>query len=605
MDRANTRSAIAEANRLEPPKPISIPSVSAGRAPESPALDQSTGGSPVAGSLESGQAKETGHGNSVVSSMRNSVSRLLVQWAKAISPLMSGPSSAVSQGSPAINSALSADRAPDNAAPSQSTGRLPDDASSESAASKEAATQKSIMSSARRELSSLLFQLAKAISPLTSGTSSAVGQESSAINQALSAGPAGSVAAVSGSLSSASKIGGDGSHSAVPGAPETPTLNQPAGGLAGPSSGESASSKETPTDKSVVSSMRNEMSSLLSQLVKAVSPFLGRSSLGAGQGASGIPPALSAGPAGSVAAVPSSLSSASKASGYASVPTRGAKSSKSKMKKAAMKKKLIHRNGAAARGKTLAGTSDVPLSNPSGGILPGVGTSASDTASVPGAAANGVPSIEAGRPNDPWKGRQNEAIALVIAKTLPRSKITIGNQARAMLQEMHEKELMHAANTGERLYLPDKLAWTALQEEGFHYRVYLNFLSWQANGERVQSRSYQFLADLKTKEIRADDPATQQDLLTQPAELTFKHNPMATDIDSILGGVDTYNKHKVQLIIVKKNGRNRDERKKMEAALNIAAEKVRRAVIYFRRTYSEKALQNVAKAYDFLELLKG
>ena len=105
--------------------------------------------------------------------------------------------------------------------------------------------------------------------------------------------------------------------------------------------------------------------------------------------------------------------------------------------------------------------------------------------------------------------------------------------------------------------------------------------------------------------MKTDDAVTQQDLLTQPAELTFKHNPMATDIDSILGGVDTYNKHKVQLIIaVKKNRHNHEERGKMETAMNAAEAKIKRAVIYFRRTYAETALQNIAKAYFFTELLK-
>ena len=145
--------------------------------------------------------------------------------------------------------------------------------------------------------------------------------------------------------------------------------------------------------------------------------------------------------------------------------------------------------------------------------------------------------------------------------------MTVGSQAKTMLKQMHEKELMHAAETGERLYLPDKMGWAALQEEGSRYRVYLNFQAMQENGERVQTRSYQFIVDLKSKLIHADDGVTEQDLLTQAAELTFKHNPMATDIDSILGGVDTYNKHKVQMIIIKKSKSNRDDRTKIEAAL--------------------------------------
>ena len=206
---------------------------------------------------------------------------------------------------------------------------------------------------------------------------------------------------------------------------------------------------------------------------------------------------------------------------------------------------------------------------------------------------------------NPWKGMQNDAIKLVQNKHLPKSKVTVGEQAKTMLQEMHEKELLHAADTGERLYLPDKMTWTALEEEGPRYRVYLNFLAMQASGERVQTRAYQFMVDLKTKDVSTDDPGAEQDLLSQPAALTFKHNPMATDIDSILGGVDIYNKHKVDLIIVKKNKRNRDERAKIETALAAAQAKVTRAVVYFRRTYTEKALQNIAHAYEFAELLKG
>jgi hypothetical protein len=249
------------------------------------------------------------------------------------------------------------------------------------------------------------------------------------------------------------------------------------------------------------------------------------------------------------------------------------------------------------------------------GVVPSATTAARASVAATGAsvpAENSIaatpepytPPKAAEKPN-PWKGKQNDAIALVQNKRLPKSKTTIGDQARTMLLEMHEKELIHAAETGERLYLPDKLAWSALEEDGPLYRVYLNFLSMQANGERVQSRSYQFIVDMKTKGVRTEDPAAQQDLLTQPAELTFKHNPMATDIESILGGVDTYNKHKVQLIIVKKNNRNREERKKIESALVASHAKVTRAVLYFRKTYTEQALQNIAKAYEFSELLKG
>jgi hypothetical protein len=80
---------------------------------------------------------------------------------------------------------------------------------------------------------------------------------------------------------------------------------------------------------------------------------------------------------------------------------------------------------------------------------------------------------------------------------------------------------------------------------------------------------------------------------------------MATDIDSLLGGVDTYNRHKVQMIIIKKNRSNRVDREKIETALKTAQSRIQRSIIYFRRTYTDKALQNVAKAYNFVELMNG
>lgn len=206
---------------------------------------------------------------------------------------------------------------------------------------------------------------------------------------------------------------------------------------------------------------------------------------------------------------------------------------------------------------------------------------------------------------DPWSDRQNEAIALVMNKTIPGSKSTIKAQAKAMLDGMHEKELIHAAETGERLFLPDKISWAALREEGARYRVYLNFLAWQATGERVQTRSYQFVVDMKAKTIKSDDAMTQQDLLKPSADLALKHNPMAVDIESILGGVDFYNKQQMRSIIVKKSRKNREEQKSITAALSAAKEKLTRAVVFFRKTYSDQALQNIAKAYQFSELLKG
>src|SRR5581483_8387823 len=108
-------------------------------------------------------------------------------------------------------------------------------------------------------------------------------------------------------------------------------------------------------------------------------------------------------------------------------------------------------------------------------------------------------------------------------------KRTVGGQAKIMLEDMHEKELLHAADTGERLYLPDKISWSALRQDGPLYRVYLNFMAWQASGERVQARSYQFLVDLKMKTVSSDDAAAQQDFLNAKTLLTHQHHPMADD----------------------------------------------------------------------------
>lgn len=205
---------------------------------------------------------------------------------------------------------------------------------------------------------------------------------------------------------------------------------------------------------------------------------------------------------------------------------------------------------------------------------------------------------------DLWANKQNDAIRLAMAKTIGGGKTTVGNQAKAMLDDMHQKELLHAAETGERLYLPDKIAWAALREENSLYRVYLNFMAWQANGERIQTRSYQFQTDLAAKQVTTDDNATQQDFLQQTAALVHKHNPMVDDIESVLSAVDTLNKHKMRSMIIKKNRHNRAEQKNIESALASAKGKLQRSMAYFRTKYPEKTLQNIEKAYNFSEALK-
>jgi hypothetical protein len=208
-------------------------------------------------------------------------------------------------------------------------------------------------------------------------------------------------------------------------------------------------------------------------------------------------------------------------------------------------------------------------------------------------------------PADPWAARQTDAINSVMAHPIAGGKQTVGGLAKMMLEEMHEKELMHAADTGERLYLPDKIAWSALREEGPVYRVYLNFSALQANGERVQTRSYQFETDLQKKAVSSDETPTQQDFLNVTTIPKHVHQPMADDIDSLLSGVDLLNKHKLRAMIISKKHSTKLERKNMASALGAAQQRVERAILYFRTRYPEKALQNVAKAYEFIPVLNG
>jgi hypothetical protein len=168
---------------------------------------------------------------------------------------------------------------------------------------------------------------------------------------------------------------------------------------------------------------------------------------------------------------------------------------------------------------------------------------------------------------------------------------------------MHDRELIHAADTGERLYEPDKITWSALREEGARYRVYLNFSALQKNGERSQTRSYQFQADLQTKTVATDDRSTDSDFLSAMTPLVHKRDPRAEDIENLLSAVDLLNKHKMRAIIVKNNRKNRTEQKNIEAAIKAADLKVQRAILYLRTRYPETMLTNVAKAYEFSSIL--
>ncbi len=207
------------------------------------------------------------------------------------------------------------------------------------------------------------------------------------------------------------------------------------------------------------------------------------------------------------------------------------------------------------------------------------------------------------KPLDPWAGRQNEAIALVRNASIIGGKSTIDTEAKSMLGQMHQKEILHAANTGERLFLPDKVSWSALRQEGVNYLVYLTFSALQADGTRMQNTVYRFQADLQQKMVSSDDPVAQQDFFKAAAPLVFRHDVMADDIELVLGAVDQLDKQKLRAMIIEKDRRNKKARDRTIQELSSAQGKLNRNVIYFRQRYADKILQNVAKAYNFIALL--
>jgi hypothetical protein len=223
------------------------------------------------------------------------------------------------------------------------------------------------------------------------------------------------------------------------------------------------------------------------------------------------------------------------------------------------------------------------------------------------AAAPPEPNVSAPAPEpvSPWKGREQDAIAQVLKTKIYGGKRTIGENAKMILNQTHEKELLHAAETGQRLYLPDKISWSELQEEGARFRVYLTFVAWQANGERVQARSDAFLVDLEKKTVAPADDNTRHDFYDPAAMPQHQQNPKAGDIDSILSAIDTLNRQKVSAVVLKSSRRGKDEQKAQQAAMQTAENKLQRTVVYFRTKYAEKTLQNVAKAYAFEAALKG
>ncbi len=213
-----------------------------------------------------------------------------------------------------------------------------------------------------------------------------------------------------------------------------------------------------------------------------------------------------------------------------------------------------------------------------------------------------APTTTSLKSKDPWYGKEQGAISLVMKQKIYSGKRTIAENAKIMMQSMHNKELLHAAETGERLYLPDKLGWTSLREDGALYRVYLVFTALQGNGERTQYVAYQFHANMEYKQVVGIDDQTKRDFFDPSAMVISAPNAMATDIDTLLAGVDELNRQKLRAMIIK-HGKNKGEKEALQAALFTAQMKVQKTIQYFRSRYPEKNLTNVAKAYNFSPLL--
>lgn len=228
-----------------------------------------------------------------------------------------------------------------------------------------------------------------------------------------------------------------------------------------------------------------------------------------------------------------------------------------------------------------------------------------EPAAVPVTSIPGMSAATENAAPDLWKGKEQEAIERVLKCKIFSGKSTIGETAKLTLLGMHDKELLHAADTGERLYLPDKLSWSALREEGSRYRVYLNFMAWQLNGERVQPRTDAFSVDLQRNGVTPADDSTQKNFFDPAGLIQHQPNTKADDIESVLSAVDTLNRHKLRSVILKSGKLKKDEQKSFQAAIDAAEKKFIKTIVYFRTKYAEKTLQNVAKAYGFTAVLKG
>ena len=126
----------------------------------------------------------------------------------------------------------------------------------------------------------------------------------------------------------------------------------------------------------------------------------------------------------------------------------------------------------------------------------------------------------------------------------------------------------------------------------------------QANGERILARSDQFSVDLKTKEVTPLDDGTKHDFYDPAAMVTFVHSAKAGDIQTVLDGVDLVNKHKMRAVIMKAS-KQKEEKKKIQAELQAATNKLQKQLAYFRTKYAEKTLQKIGTAYEFSQVLKG
>jgi hypothetical protein len=197
-------------------------------------------------------------------------------------------------------------------------------------------------------------------------------------------------------------------------------------------------------------------------------------------------------------------------------------------------------------------------------------------------------------PNNALSSRDRQAIAVVSQYKLPAVHRTIEQQSRLLLEALHSNELIHAAYTGQRLHLPDKSRWTAQAQPQGIYRVELQLLAWQAQGERFPVKTYVF--NVAGKNVSPGSPETDRDFFK--SILHRANRRMAHDIQKLLTAADSVRRLQTKAVVVK-NGQPGVQEKSAQNESRKAQIQLKRMSAQFRRRYGSKLLGNVAKAYGF------